>query len=351
MKTMGMSRRRLLASTGSLAALAATSAPARAQTIGLETTGLDQTLIDETVAAASAMEQLYSLTIVRYGEELEAHVFRGPSLDTPVNVKSVSKTIMSSLAGVALDKGMLEGVDQPIAPVLSDLIPDDADPRVQDITVDHLLTMRAGLERTSGRNYGRWVNSSDWTKNALNQPFVDAPGGRMLYSTGSYHLLSAVLTRATGESTLRLARDWLGDPLGIEIPPWTRAPEGVYMGGNNMALSPRALVKFGEMYRMGGLHGREAVIPAAWVEESWTARTRSPYSGHDYGYGWFIAEAQGYAVYYARGYGGQMVYVVPDLALTVVMTSNELEPGRGGHVEALNALLADSIVPAAVRGA
>ncbi|MEZ5666921.1 MAG: hypothetical protein R3F55_05725 [Alphaproteobacteria bacterium] len=75
----------------------------------------------------------------------------------------------------------------------------------------------------------------------------------MLYSTGSYHLLSAVLTRVTGTSLLALARDWLGGPLDVAIPPWTRDPQGLYMGGNNMALSAVALFRFGEMARAGGL--------------------------------------------------------------------------------------------------
>ena len=80
----------------------------------------------------------------------------------------------------------------------------------------------------------------------------------MLYSTGSYHLLSAALTQASGRSTLALARDWLGEPLGIEIPPWTRDPQGFYLGGNNMMLSPRALLRFGEMYRAGRRLARRA---------------------------------------------------------------------------------------------
>ena len=120
-----------------------------------------------------------------------------------------------------------------------------------------------GLERTSGRNYGRWVASDNWIRYALGRPFVDEPGGRMLYSTGSYHLLSAGLARAAGSSTLALARDWLGEPLGITIPPWTRDPQGFYLGGNNMALAPRALLRFGEMYRERGSYVGARVLPAA----------------------------------------------------------------------------------------
>ena len=66
---------------------------------------------------------------------------------------------------------------------------------------------------------------------------------------GSSHLLSAVLTRASGRSTHALAREWLGEPLGIEIPPWPRDPQGIFFGGNDMLMSPRALLRFGELYR------------------------------------------------------------------------------------------------------
>jgi CubicO group peptidase (beta-lactamase class C family) len=338
------SRRRVLATFGLFALAAGASARAA-------TTGLEPAMMALGLEAAAALPQLHALIVLRDGVELEAHAFRGPGLDRTTNVKSVSKTIMSALAGVAIAEGALEGVEQPIAPTLEDALPEDADPRIALITVDHLLTMRAGLARTSGRNYGRWVSSPDWTKDALAQPFVDEPGGRMLYSTGSYHLLSALLTRASGRSTLALARGWLGEPLGIEIPAWTRAPEGVYMGGNEMALTPRALAAFGEMYRRGGLHDGERVLPESWIAASWTPRTRSPFSGHRYGYGWFVARTRGYPVNYARGYGGQMIYVVPDLALTVVMTSDPDSPGREGHVDALHALLGDHIVPAAAQGA
>ena len=164
--------------------------------------------------------------------------------------------------------------------------------------------MRSGLERTSGANYGRWVSSANWVRFALSRAFVDEPAGRMLYSTGNSHVLSALLTKASGRSTLELARDWLGEPLGIAIPPWTRDRQGIYLGGNNMALSPRALLRFGEMYRNGGEYEGKRVLPESWIRASWEPRTESPFTGHQYGYGWFITRMSGHPVYYAWGYGG-----------------------------------------------
>ncbi len=169
----------------------------------------------------------------------------------------------------------------------------------------------------------------------------------MLYSTGSYHLLGAALAQATGRSLLELARAWLGGPLGIEIPSWTRDPQGFYMGGNNMALSPLAMVRFGEMWRAGGVWNGRRVLSRDWVEASWRPRTTSVFSGDDYGYGWFLTRLAGRDVAYARGYGGQMIYVVPDLALTVAVTSDPARPARSeGYAGDLKALLAEAVIPA-----
>jgi CubicO group peptidase (beta-lactamase class C family) len=344
------SRRDLIASAALLACWSGLPAPLRATAKPEPAAGFDAALLEQALARAAALPNLHALLVARAGEERVAQVFRGPGLDQPVNVKSVSKSVMAALAGAAIERGILDGVDQHIAPVLDGLMPADADPLIETITVDHLLTMRAGLERTSGRNYGRWVNSPDWVRYALSRPFVDQPGGRMLYSTGSYHLLSAVLTRASGRSTLELARAWLGEPLGIDIPPWTRDPQGFYLGGNNMMLAPRALLHFSEMYRQGGSYGGRRVLPASWIEASWTPHARSRFTGHHYGYGWFIAGARGHRVHYGWGYGGQMIYVVPELALTVVITSNAATPsGRSGYVRQLHELLVQEIIPAAER--
>ena len=147
----------------------------------------------------------------------------------------------------------------------------------------------------------------------------------MLYSTGSFHVLGAVLTRITGKSLLRLAREWLGEPLDILFPPWTRDPQGYYLGGNNMLLSPLDLLRFGETWRTGGIGGEGSVLSKDWMAASWTPRTVSPFSGDAYGYGWFLTTLGDHAAAYARGYGGQMLYVVPALELTVVVTSHHLD--------------------------
>jgi CubicO group peptidase (beta-lactamase class C family) len=344
-----VSRRALLSATAalSLGTLLPSGLATGAELFG-QAAGFDAALLNRAVDRAGRLDQIRGLVIGRHGKVAAAKTFRGPALDRPVNVKSVSKTIVASLVGVALDRGILRGVDWPLAEAAPGLIPPDADPRVRRITIAQLLTMQAGLEPTSGPVYGRWVESSNWVSYALRRPFVTEPGERMIYSTGSYHVLGAVLARATGRSLLSLAREWLGEPLGIKVPSWTRDPQGFYLGGNNMLLSPLDLFRFGEMWRAGGEWNGRRVVSAAWAKASWTPRTRSPFSGDEYGYGWFLAEAQGKRIAYARGYGGQMLYLVPSLGLTVVVTSDPGRPARSqGYVGDLNALLAEGIIPAA----
>jgi CubicO group peptidase (beta-lactamase class C family) len=290
---------------------------------------------------ARDLSQLKTVIVARDGQVLAERGYRGHSVSAVTNIKSASKSIISALVGIAIDKGILEGVDQTIAPLLERDLPPDPDPRLAEITIGNLLSMQAGLERTSGANYGRWIANSNWVRAALAQPFVDEPGGTMLYSTGSTHLLSAILTRITGRSTLELARDWLGSLENFSIAGWERDPQGIYLGGNQMAMSARSLLAFGELYRNGGRapHGQPVVSPD-WIDLSWQPRTKSRFTGDGYGYGWFARRIGGHDVHYAWGYGGQMLYIVPDLDLTVVMTSSEASPaGRSGHRDSLHGLM------------
>jgi CubicO group peptidase (beta-lactamase class C family) len=195
------------------------------------------------------------------------------------------------------------------------------------------------------------VASANWVRFAIQRPFVDEPGGRMLYSTGSTHILSAVLTRATGMSTLAYARMKLARPLGITLAPWTRDPQGVYFGGNEMRLRPLDMLAIGEMYRNGGRHDGTQVMPEAWIRDSWTQRTSSPLNGHGYGLGWWMRKSGAHDVYFAWGYGGQYIFIVPDLELTVVTTSDAVSPREGDHNRQIHRLLDDLIIPAAERGA
>lgn len=292
---------------------------------------------------AGALEPLRTVLVSRNGDRLAARGYSGGRVDRPTNIKSASKSILAMLAGIAIDKGVLEGTEQKIAPLLKADLPADPDPRLSDITLGNLLSMQAGLERTSGAYYGAWIASPNWVRAALARPFVDAPGGQMLYSTGSSHLVSAILTRASGRSTLALARDWLGAIEGFAIASWERDRQGIYFGGNQMAMRPTALLAFAECCRTGGRNrAGQQVIPEAWIAQCWQARTASRFTGDAYGYGWFTREIDGARAHYGWGYGGQMLYVVPERGVSLVMTSTSDAPsGRTGHRDDVHALAGD----------
>lgn len=299
-------------------------------------------------ARARSFDQCHAIVIQQNGVQVLSQVFRGPAKDRAVPIKSVSKTIVAALAGAALDRGEIPSIDVTLGDIAPSLIPRDADPRVANITVENLVTMQAGLERTSGANYGGWVSSNNWVANALSRPMVAEPGTRMLYSTGSYHVLGAVLSKVSGDNLLSLARARLGRPLGIDIPPWTKDPQGRYLAGNEMSLTMSAMIRFGEMYLNGGRAKGAQVLSEEWVQRSLQPVTRSVFSGLGYGYGWFLERGGSTHYALARGYGGQIICIIPDLALTIAITSDPTRPARSrGYFGDLIALIEQSIIPAA----
>jgi CubicO group peptidase (beta-lactamase class C family) len=301
-------------------------------------------------ARGAQLPKLRSLLIAVDGRIVGERYYHGATRARTANVKSVSKSIISALVGIAIAEGKLEGTGQTIGEFFPRELRDSAQAEKRDITLVDLLSMRAGLESTSFDGYGRWVTSPNWVRAALTRPIVADRGGPMIYSTGNTHLLSAVLTKATGMSTWAYARRKLGVPLGIEIPPWPRDPQGIYFGGNDMRLTPRAMLAIGELYRNRGRVGRRQVVPAWWVDSSFVVRAYSPFNGHGYGWGWWSRDAGEYRVHFAWGYGGQFIFIVPALRATVVMTSDAESRREWGHLDALHELLDVYVIPALERG-
>ena len=310
--------------------------------------GADTIQWHSVVKKARAYEQCRAILIFQDSKQVLSEVFRGPGIDRAVPIKSVSKTIVAALAGAAVDRGEIPTVKSTLGTLVPDLIPPRAHPEVKNITVENLLTMQAGLERTSGRNYGAWVNSRDWVSNALSRPMVAEPGTRMLYSTGSSHIMGAVLSKVANKNLLSLTRERLGKPLGIEIPSWTRDPQGRYLGGNEMAMTISAMIRFGEMYRNGGTFDGKQILSEAWVNQSLIMATRSVFSGLGYGYGWFLGSVGKTDYALARGYGGQIICIVPQLKLTIAITSDPTRLARSaGYFGDLLNLIDNDIIPAA----
>jgi CubicO group peptidase (beta-lactamase class C family) len=295
--------------------------------------------------AASELPQLRSLLVSRRGELLAEHYAPGVRPTALANVKSVSKSIISTLVGIAIERRMIKGVETPIATYFPELRK-DPDPRKHAITVEDLLTMRSGLESTSGENYGPWVRSRNWVRTVLAQPMVSEPGGPMQYSTGSSHLLSAILTKVTRRGTWQFAQETLAKPLGISFARWPQDPQGIYFGGNEMLLTPKQMLAIGELYLERGRPNGRQIVPASWVEASCLPRTTSVWDpDRRYGYGWWIQDFDGGTACFAWGYGGQYIFVFRELNLVITATSSTtVSEERRGHRRALFDLIEQRVL-------
>ncbi len=287
-------------------------------------------------AQAAKLPQLHTLRVSHRGALIGEYDDRPSRRTSAANIKSASKGLIAALVGIAIADGLIPAVDTPITRWFPQLR-NDPDARKRDITLEHLLTMQSGLESTSGANYGRWVRSRNWVSFALARPIVEAPGTGMQYSTGTSHLLSAIVTNTTKQSTHAYAQRVLATPLGFTLARWPRDPQGIYFGGNEMLLTPAQMVAVGELWRNAGRAGGRQIVPAAWVAASCTPRTRSMWDPtREYGYGWWIQDIGGHRACFAWGYGGQYIMVFPSRDLVVTATSSTtVSEDRHGHRAAL----------------
>jgi CubicO group peptidase (beta-lactamase class C family) len=291
--------------------------------------------------AATALPRLNSFLISHHGQLVVEDYFNGWQARRPANMKSASKSVISALIGIAIAEGYIESVAVPIAHFFPDYLSSQSNPEKLNITVENLLTMQSGLETTSNRNYGKWVLSENWVEFALNQPLVAEPGEVMLYSTGSSHLLSAILTKAAGIDSKSFAQQYLTSPLGFSMSYWSQDPQGIYFGGNNLEMTARQMLAFGELYLNDGQAEGKQIIPRQWIESSYQPHAESPRGqGRYYGYGWWLRDLAGLQVPVAWGYGGQLIFVIKELDLVVVATSDSTPgAGRRDHLRRLYSLV------------
>ena len=298
-------------------------------------------------AAAAQLPRLRSLRAAVRGTTILEYYAKNAARDRVTNVKSVSKSVISTLVGIAIERGLIRGVNQPIATWFPQLAR-DPDPRKRAITVEDRLTMRSGLISTSFDNYGAWVGSRNWVDYVLTRPLIAEPGREMEYSTGNTHLLSAILTKATKQTTWAFAQEQLGKPLGLSISRWARDPQGIYFGGNDMLLTPAQMLAIGELYRNRGRHGTRQIVPAAWIDASCRGLGRSRFNpDQPYGYGWWSRDFAGRQGCFAWGYGGQYIILFRELDLVVVTTSAaDVSEDRRDHRRQIFEIIERLILPA-----
>ena len=286
-----------------------------------EEQGMDPDGLEQASGALAYLPYSWSFLVIRHDALVFERYYHGSAKNQSNNVHSASKSIWGAAIGIAIDDGLIPGVDATVASVLPSRYVAVMGPQTRTVEVRDLLTMTSGSQWEEDTTETQIEQTPDWIAATLRLPRVATPGTRFNYSTGDSHLNSAVLTSATETTACEFVHENLLAPLGVVAEHWGRDPQGYFSGGYNFYVTPRELAKFGLLYLHDGRwHGRQ-LVPADWVETSMTDQVDAgaPYS---YGYDFWLRDIAGHHVAMAWGYGGQMVYIVKDLDLVVVMTTN-----------------------------
>jgi CubicO group peptidase (beta-lactamase class C family) len=290
--------------------------------------------------ASGQYGQVDGLVIARNGRLCFDGYYNGTPYDVH-EMQSVTKSVTSALIGVAVARGAIAGVQQPVAAVLPAFAAAAlSDPAKGRIRVEDLLTMSAGLDwdettipNGDPRNTLTQMNASpDWDAFVLSRGAIDLPGLRFNYNSGGVILLGAILRAATGQDAAAFAADALFAPMGIRDARWSRnpaRPEQVHTGGG-LSLRARDAAKFGQMYLDEGVWAGQRLLPADWIRESTRPRIGA-WDGAQYGYLWWLRIATGgHSIAEGWGTRGQHVFVVAPLRMVVVVTArdNRIDAGR-----------------------
>lgn len=277
---------------------------------------------------AIADEPINSMIIVKDGSIIAEYYKGSYDADSIFSMNSCTKSITSAVVGIAIDEGFIEGIDVPV----SDYFPEleaAADERKKAIAFEHILTMTSGFDwpEWTDWNYrfGDWTISDNWVDYVLNREMANTPGEIFNYSTGDTQLVSAIITKATGESESSFAERYLFEPLGITSVRWPEDPQGNSTGGFGIEMSAEDAARFGQLYLNKGKWGEEQIVPEEWVTEATAEHSAGSFYSSKYGYLWWIEPASEevlYEFYYAMGFGGQYIFVVPELNMVTVFTSS-----------------------------
>jgi CubicO group peptidase (beta-lactamase class C family) len=307
-----------------------------------EAQGIDSRVLADALDAIRARHiPVDSLLIERHGNIVLDASFYPYDADRPHQVFSVTKSVTSSLVGIAVAEGRLAGLDLPLSTLLPDQVP--ADPTKARITLAHLLSMTSGLDCSSSRGLSflqAMERSPHWASYALERPAVAEPGTRFDYCAGNMHVVSAVLSHVTGQSAADYARQHLFAPLGITEVSWPQDSDGISHGFADLVLSPRDMAKLGYLWLHHGAWEGKQIIPAAYLADALSPHA-SVQPGVQYGYGMWIYPARGHAGgppdFEANGVGGQRIAVVPSQDMVEVIT------GQGLDANEVASLVSDAV--------
>jgi CubicO group peptidase (beta-lactamase class C family) len=271
---------------------------------------------------------------------LDEDFFRGDSLNLTVrrltgndlhSCASVSKSVTSQLIGVSVDRGYVAGTNL----TMMSFFPDYGEfrsPAKDQISVHDMLTMTTGLPFdensypiTDPRNDAfRLYFSRDPVAFVLGRSVAHRPGTTYQYNSGTTVLLGEIIRRSTGQSVPSFAEEHLFSPLGISAYEWAELPEapGVSHSAGGLYLRPRDMAKIGQLMLQDGVWNGRRILSSDWVHRS--VMPEVPLPGQTfalgYGYQWKVGRFGGSNAFWAAGWGGQYIVVLPDIGVVFVQT-------------------------------
>lgn len=297
-----------------------------------EEQGINSTSLRKSLANTVENSRIHSVVIIRHGSLVFEQYYSDYSQVYTPTLKhthfSATKSFTSALIGIAIDKGYINSVDQRVLDFFPDISISNNDSRKEAITLHHLLSMTTGMEWNDLIDIWGMVVANDSVEYVLSKPMAANPGAEYNYNTGASQLLSAIIQKTTGLSTLEFALKYLFKPLGIEESDviWMAGSDGINFGGIGLFLTPRNMAKFGQLYLNNGTWNSNQIISKDWIMISSQDHIEGlPRTGinNPSGYGyqfWLIGDA-----YTALGYGGQMIQIYPTYDLIIVTTAREDE--------------------------
>lgn len=322
------------------------------QTSTPEEQGLDQELLEQAFAEAEALSYYYSLLIVRNGFLVEEAYYQDRTPHSPDPIYSVTKSVLSTLIGMALEMGYIDSLDQKLMDFFPTAVSSTGDDRKENITIRQLLTMQAGFQHE--RDIGHEMSIAPHMIEAIiGSELKFDPGTDFLYSTHGSHLLSGILTKAARMSSFTFAYEFLFKAMGTNAVAWARDQNGYFYGGAGMHMTPRDMAALGMLYLNKGILDGQRLLPEYWIEESVTNHRSyvEPWKEMDdvgYGYLWWTGAFNGNPIYFASGFGGQWILVVPHLDMVVVSTMNAMtEDEDWNQMTSFIRIVYDYILPAA----
>jgi CubicO group peptidase (beta-lactamase class C family) len=318
---------------------------------------IDETLLTVAFDEMKKVEGYLSLIVSRDGvtvaEEYSYYKSYGP--DSIKNIMSVTKTFTGVLVGIALEKGFIESVNDPISKYLTGIVtfPDDNKAR---ITIDQLLKMSFGHSwngtSTSSLFEECFFESDDNLQYIIDLPLVSTPGTVFNYSDGASHLLSVIISEAAGINTRDFAKTNLFDPLGIKEFTWEEDDRGYPIGAAYLRITPSDMVKFGNLILNKGKYNGTQIVPESWITTMTSPKISTNNDvlyGPEYGYQIWLGNAGGYEYYMAMGWGGQFIFILPgyNTVITATCWTSDLSYEEAGkHWTQIIRIIVEKIFPA-----